>query len=96
MEQLVLDMNMETIESCHDEKPNAVPVELLPLNDYDIVILNLSGGDDSMDCLFWLKKAGLDFKKLELWHQLVDGHGEDYHEFWDWPVTEAYCEAVAS
>jgi hypothetical protein len=69
--------------------------------DYDPVydcadVRYTNGGADSMGCLLWVKKAGLDFKKLELSHQAIDGHGEDYKEFWDWPVTEAYCEAVAA
>ncbi|MGG3471418.1 hypothetical protein ABES02_28595 [Neobacillus pocheonensis] len=98
MEQIMMDLDIEEAASCHDEgekRTKAQPVELFPLNDYDKVILHLSGGVDSMGCLFWLKKEGLDFSKLEIWHQAVDGRGEDYYEFWDWPVTEAYCEAVA-
>lgn len=99
MEQLAFDFDLGKAEPYLDEsekKTKAQPVELLPLNEYDIVILNLSGGADSMGCLFWLKKAGLDFSKLEIWHQSVDGKGSNDNEFWDWPVTEAYCEAVAA
>ncbi|RCW41612.1 hypothetical protein [Paenibacillus prosopidis] len=98
LEQLTLDLSIEIEERNQDhteKKTKAEPVELFPLNEYDTVILHLSGGADSMGCLFWLKKEGLDFSKLEIWHQAVDGKGEDYNEFWDWPVTEAYCEAVA-
>ncbi|EJW13827.1 phosphoadenosine phosphosulfate reductase family protein [Paenibacillus alvei] len=69
--------------------------QLLPLNEYDVVILNLSGGADSMGCLFHLKNAGLDFSKLEIWHQCVDGKADTYKEFWDWPCTEGYIESVA-
>ncbi|MBV6717181.1 hypothetical protein [Paenibacillus chitinolyticus] len=72
------------------------PIELYSLNEYDTVILQLSGGADSMGCLFWLIKAGLDLNKLEIWHQAVDGWGDDQEEFWDWPVTESYCKTVAS
>ncbi|MFB8378198.1 hypothetical protein [Paenibacillus taichungensis] len=89
--QILMDLVVE-------EAPAALPptreVQLLPLNDYDVVILNLSAGADSMGCLFELKKQGLDFSKLELWHQCVDGRGEQYHEFWDWPCTESYIESV--
>ena len=94
-EQLTLSFEDLYIEEI-SKSSHAVPIDLLPLNDYDVVILHLSGGADSMATLFELKKRGLDFSKLELWHQAVDGKGDDYKEFWDWPVTEAYCEAVGT
>lgn len=96
LEQMTMVLDMRGSVDPDGQEMKGEPVELYPLNEYDIVILNLSGGADSMGCLFWLKKEGLDFSKLEIWHQAVDGRGEDYTEFWDWPVTEAYCEAVAA
>ncbi|MFS0841327.1 hypothetical protein [Paenibacillus sp. 1P03SA] len=94
---LVQQLNIEFYDLKEEPlKAGPEPIELFPLNEYDTVILHLSGGADSMGCLFWLKKAGLDFNKLEIWHQAVDGWGDDHVEFWDWPVTESYCQAVAS
>lgn len=68
-------------------------IELLPFEEYDKIIISESGGKDSMACLFYL----LDFvppHQIELWHQSVDGGGDDMVEFMDWPVTEAYIDAV--
>jgi len=69
-------------------------IELLPLEEYDHIIVSMSGGKDSMACLFHLLNVGVPTQKLELWHQCVDGRGEQYREFVDWPVTELYIEAV--
>lgn len=70
-------------------------VELLPLDEYDHIIISESGGKDSMVCLFYLLELGIPPHKLELWHQCVDGRGEQFVDFMDWPVTESYIEAVA-
>lgn len=93
MDDMQMVMNLQ-VEEAPAALPSSREVQLLPLNDYDIVILNISAGADSMGCLFELKKQGLDFSKLELWHQCVDGRGDQYHEFWDWPCTESYIESV--
>ncbi|WP_233163025.1 MULTISPECIES: phosphoadenosine phosphosulfate reductase family protein [unclassified Cohnella] len=70
------------------------PIELLPLHEYDVVVVHISAGKDSMGSFFQLIKNGVDLSKVELWHQAVDGHGEEHQEFWDWPCTEPYIEAV--
>jgi 3'-phosphoadenosine 5'-phosphosulfate sulfotransferase (PAPS reductase)/FAD synthetase len=69
-------------------------VELFPLDEYDHIIVSESGGKDSMACLFHLLNLGVPSEKIELWHQSVDGYGEQYVEFLDWPVSESYIEAV--
>lgn len=75
--------------------PNIRPsISLLPLSDYDHIIISESGGKDSMACLFYLLEQGVPVYKLELWHQCVDGGGSDHVELMDWPVTEAYIDAV--
>jgi 3'-phosphoadenosine 5'-phosphosulfate sulfotransferase (PAPS reductase)/FAD synthetase len=73
---------------------NFTAVRLLPLEEYDHIIISESGGKDSMACLFKLLDLGVDSKKIELWHQCVDGHFEEENEFLDWPVTEKYIQAV--
>jgi len=70
------------------------PAKLLPLNAYDKVIVHVSAGKDSVASLLLLKDLEVDFSKLEIWHQAVDGYGEDHEPFWDWPCTESYLEAL--
>lgn len=80
-----------TIEKKVKDREN---IELLPLEEYDHVIISESGGKDSMACLFKALDLGIPKEKIELWHQSVDGGGNDLIDFMDWPVTEAYIEAV--
>jgi 3'-phosphoadenosine 5'-phosphosulfate sulfotransferase (PAPS reductase)/FAD synthetase len=60
---------------------------------YDHVIVSFSGGKDSMACLLHVLELGVPRDRIELWHMLVDGRGEEH--FMDWPVTESYCHEVA-
>ncbi len=66
---------------------------LLPLKEYDAIIVSFSGGKDSMACGLHLMEEGVDPNKIEWWHQCVDGRGASV--LMDWPVTSAYCKAVA-
>lgn len=70
-------------------------IQLLPLDEYDHVLISFSTGKDSVGCLLFLLKLGVDKKKIELWHQCVDGYGDTYKPFMDWPITEAYAEAIS-
>lgn len=62
---------------------------------YKRVVVAFSGGKDSLAALLatlqQVEAAGLPRSAVELWHHDVDG-GES---FMDWPVTTAYCQAVA-
>jgi len=66
---------------------------ILPFAEYDRVIVSFSGGKDSLACLLRLLEMGCPRGKIELWHQDVDGGAG---AFMDWPVTPAYCRAVAA
>jgi hypothetical protein len=82
----------ETI--CIERKvEKGVPVEMPPLDTFDHVLISLSGGKDSIACLFYVLDQGVDISKIEIAHQSVDGGPED-EEFMDWPVSESYCQAV--
>jgi 3'-phosphoadenosine 5'-phosphosulfate sulfotransferase (PAPS reductase)/FAD synthetase len=69
---------------------------LLPFDEYDRIIVSFSGGKDSLACLLHLLEIGAPQEKIELWHQAVDGRPGASERFFDWPVTEAYCNAVAT
>nr|NIQ80315.1 hypothetical protein [Anaerolineae bacterium] len=68
---------------------------LLPFDQYDQVIVSFSGGKDSLACVLHLLEQGVPPEKIELWHQAVDGRPGVAERFFDWPVTEAYCNAVS-
>jgi len=64
-------------------KKNQVPreardntAELLPFNQYDLFLVSFSGGKDSVACYLHLLELGIPPEKIQLWHQLVDGHLE--------------------
>jgi 3'-phosphoadenosine 5'-phosphosulfate sulfotransferase (PAPS reductase)/FAD synthetase len=75
-------------------KPRPNTAKLLPLDDYDLIVVSFSGGKDSLACVLDLIERGVDKSKIQLWHQRIDGD-EFGASFMDWPITEGYCEAVA-
>ena len=76
-----------------DAKDNEV--KLLPLKQYDHIVVSFSGGKDSVACALLLLELGIPAERIELWHQAVDGEPGVAERFWDWPCTESYCEAFA-
>ncbi|WP_426455380.1 phosphoadenosine phosphosulfate reductase family protein (plasmid) [Paenibacillus sp. S-38] len=73
-----------------DKHEDALFVRLLNnLNDYDVIIVALSGGKDSVACILDLIDQGVDRRKIEIWHQSID----DGEEFMDWACTESYVQA---
>jgi DNA sulfur modification protein DndC len=76
-----------------DARPDtAVLGDLL---EYDYIIVQFSGGKDSIAALLHLLDLGVPLSKIELWHQNVDGDPKD-GTIMDWPVTESYCRAFAA
>ena len=78
-----------------DDPPEAAThrgVQLEPLENYDRVLIQFSGGKDSVACVLHMLEIGVPKEKIELWHQKIDG--EDRH-FFDWPVTDDYCQRFA-
>ena len=47
--------------------------ELLPLEEYDLVVILLSGGKDSIACYYKLLELGVPKEKMEFWHHDIDG-----------------------
>lgn len=67
--------------------------ELLPLEEYDFVIILLSGGKDSVACFYKLLELGVPKERIELWHHDIDG-GHPTRRM-DWRCTQAYVKALA-
>lgn len=67
--------------------------ELLPLEDYDLVVVLLSGGKDSIACYYKLLELGVPKEKFEFWHHDIDG-GHPSRRM-DWRCTQNYVRAFA-
>lgn len=65
---------------------------VLDLETYDLVLLAFSGGKDSLAMLLHLLELGYPKERIEVHHHCVDGR--EGSTLMDWPITEAYCEAV--
>ena len=67
--------------------------ELLPLEEYDLIVVLLSGGKDSVACFYKLLELGVPREKIELWHHDIDG-GHPSRRM-DWRCTQNYVRALA-
>lgn len=66
---------------------------LLPLEEYDLIVILLSGGKDSIACYFKLRELGVPKEKIEFWHHDIDG-GHPSRRM-DWKCTQNYVRALA-
>lgn len=67
--------------------------ELLPLEEYDLVILLISGGKDSIASYYKLLELGIPKQKIEFWHHDIDG-GNPTRRM-DWRCTSGYIRAFS-
>lgn len=67
--------------------------ELLPLEEYDLIVVLLSGGKDSVACYYKLLELGVPKTKIEFWHHDIDG-GHPSRRM-DWRCTQNYVRALA-
>lgn len=67
--------------------------ELLPLEDYDLIVVLFSGGKDSTACFLKLLELGVPKEKIELWHHDIDGGNPIRHM--DWRCTNNYVKSFA-
>lgn len=67
--------------------------ELLPLEMYDLVIVLISGGKDSIACYYKLLELGVPKSKIEFWHHDIDG-GRPSRTM-DWRCTANYIRSFA-
>jgi 3'-phosphoadenosine 5'-phosphosulfate sulfotransferase (PAPS reductase)/FAD synthetase len=66
---------------------------LLPLEDYDQIIVLFSSGKDSVATYIKLLELGVPKSKIVLFHHDIDGHNPTRRM--DWPVTSNYVRAFA-
>lgn len=67
--------------------------ELLPLEEYDLVVILISGGKDSVACYYKMLELGVPKEKIELWHHDIDGCHPTRRM--DWKCTQNYMQALA-
>ena len=60
--------------------------ELLPLEEYDLIVVLISGGKDSIATYFKLRELGVPKSKIEFWHHDIDGGNPERHM--DWRCTQ--------
>src|SRR5436305_9654212 len=68
--------------------------DLLPLHEYDRILVSFSGGKDSLALVLDLLERGVPRDRIQLWHQCVDGEAGVDQPLVDWPCTESYVRAV--
>jgi len=69
---------------------------LLPLDQYDHILVSFSGGKDSLALVLNLLERGVSPDRIQLWHQSVDGQFGVDQPFADWPCTESYVREVGN
>lgn len=62
--------------------------ELLPLEEYDLIVVLISGGKDSVACYLKLLELGVPKERIEFWHHDIDG-GHPSRRM-DWKCTQNY------
>lgn len=67
--------------------------ELLPLEEYDLIVVLLSGGKDSIACYYKLLELGTPKEKIEFWHHDIDGGHPS--RMMDWRCTQNYVKAFS-
>lgn len=67
--------------------------QLFPLEEYDRIVVLLSGGKDSVACYCKLRELGVPKRKVEFWHHDIDGKHPSRRM--DWRCTQNYVRALA-
>lgn len=87
-------MERGAISAGPGERMDLEEVTVTPdLAGYSRFVVFFSGGKDSLACVLHLIEKGVPPDRIELHHHLVDG--AEGSRLMDWPVTDAYCEAVS-
>lgn len=74
------------------QSPLFITSETFNPHDFDKILVQFSGGKDSIACFLHLLELGVPRTKIEIWHQRIDGDGPP---FMDWPITDDYVRKFA-
>ncbi|MGH7072231.1 MAG: hypothetical protein ACREFO_19775, partial [Acetobacteraceae bacterium] len=85
-------LSLPQVETRPARKPDIR--DLLPLDEYDRILVSFSGGKDSLALVLDLLERGVSRDRIQLWHQCVDGEASVDQPLVDWPCTESYVRAV--
>lgn len=70
--------------------------EILPLEEYDYILVGYSGGKDCTAAVLYLLELGVPKEKITLLHHCIDGKDNDNEILkMDWPCTRDYCQQFA-
>jgi len=84
-----------SIENCSSiSKKTYFSAPSIDINDYDRIVLCMSGGKDSIASLLHLIDEGVDLSIVELWHHDVDGC--EGSTLMDWPFMADYNRQLAA
>ena len=61
--------------------------------EYDLYLIMMSAGKDSLACLLHLLEQGVPPERIELWHHLVDGN--EGSSLMDWPCIHDYNQKIS-
>lgn len=91
--QLQLDMTLGTVDEA--VRPGTFfSAPSIDLDEYDRIVLCMSGGKDSIASLLCLIDMGVDRSKIELWHHDVDGR--EGSSLMDWRFMADYNRKLAA
>lgn len=69
---------------------------LLPLEEYDKILVGFSGGKDSVSAVLYLLELGVPKDKIILLHHCIDGAKDNPVLNMDWRCTKDYCQKFAN
>lgn len=70
--------------------------EIVPLEEYDHILVGYSGGKDCTAAVLYLLELGVPKEKIILLHHCIDGKEDNNNNLqMDWPCTRSYCQQFA-
>lgn len=76
-----------------EERAKVFSAPEIDIDFYDVIVVSMSGGKDSIAAFLRLLEMGVDLKKVEFWHNLVDGNEGEL--FADWKFMDSYNQKLA-
>jgi 3'-phosphoadenosine 5'-phosphosulfate sulfotransferase (PAPS reductase)/FAD synthetase len=91
-------INKESVQPAEQYVLSNLPSEMLPINEYDEVHINVSGGADSVAlALVMVHGYNIPKEKIKIVHMRVDGDPNDTtkRQLFDWPQTDEYLRYMS-